>query len=164
MELCKLCLRSNLRLRVLVPDGKDVEEGGCCLERVGGVASGPVLSHFFLALGESLQSKVLAVRARSSVVEQSVLGGMGGLCLLELLHQLGGVGGACGVGGVQASSEDALDNVETHWTWSAGAENAQRTPRRESRTPVGDNGLEALQLGRSPRKGRQLQALELGGD
>lgn len=82
--------------------------------------------------------------------------------MLELLHEVGGVGGAFLVGCVEAPGDDSLHHVEAHWARSVLELLEKKTA--EIRTPVGDDGLEALQLGRPFRKGGKLQAFELGGD
>jgi hypothetical protein len=120
-----------------------------------------ILSHLALCLGQCLEGKLLAVRACDGVVDQGILAGVLGLCLLELLHQVGSVGGAFLVGRVQATGDDLLDHVEAHWgrwlacAWSRGW--------RAGLTPVGDDGLDALELGGAFRRLGELQLLELCG-
>jgi hypothetical protein len=57
---------------------------------------------------------LLAVRARSDVVENGVFVGVLGLCLLQLLHQVGCVGVAFLVGRVEARRDDLLHHVEAY--------------------------------------------------
>ncbi len=98
MEFGEFGLGGNFGLRLLVPYSQDLEKGGGSLEGVGCIGSGSVFRHFFLAFREGLQSKLLAVGARSRVVDQGIFGGVFSFGLLELLHEVRRVGSACWVG------------------------------------------------------------------
>jgi hypothetical protein len=116
-----------------------------------------VLGHFLVALCQCLQGELLAVCARSDVVENGILVGVLGLCLLQLLHQVSRVGVALLVGRVEACSNDLLHHVKAHSSLSVYMLDASVTVL----TPVRDNGLELLELRRPFGKRRELQALEL---
>lgn len=73
-----------------------------------------ILCHLPLCLSQRLQGKLLAVGACDGVVDQGILAGVLGLCLLEPLHEIGRVGGAFLVGRVQPARDDFLDHVEAH--------------------------------------------------
>jgi hypothetical protein len=83
-----------------------------------------VLCHFPVALGQCLQSELLAVRARRDIVENGVFGGVLGLCLLQLLHQVSRVSIAFLVSRVQASGNDLLHHVEAYCSVSTHAGHA----------------------------------------
>lgn len=63
---------------------------------------------------------------------------------------------------MQATSDDSLDDVESHCMLSVYP--IYMWAHSSVLTPVGDNGLEALELGCALHKRGELQALELGRD
>lgn len=116
MILCKLLLRLDFGLGVLLPYGEHLEEGRGRQERVGSIFSHSIGGHVFLSFGECREGKLFAVGLSGGLVVQGIFVRVRRLGLLKLVHQIRRVGGAFGIGRMEPSADDLLDYVESHCT------------------------------------------------